>query len=141
MNKVSFHNVIYCSQTDLKELFKLIIFLYRKLLENPFVNPKNTSTYTTNIIPRSQRHNFKESINILDWNTILSSNYIIFCCHYFSPKIWSTIDNFSISTRQKKRKIHLPWINPADIQLMKNRDYLLNLARKSGLSIDKQKFT
>lgn len=76
----------------------------------------------------------------LTWSEILSTEDLEVASRSIMTKVNSVKNEFSKSVTHSRKKLILPWLNEQIWSLMKQRDYALKTAIKSGLAHHRRTF-
>lgn len=118
-----------------------ITLLVRKLTKKQFAKSTKTNQIDDKI-PKKEMINFENAINQIDWSDLLTSEDIENSCSTFLTTINEIRITFTRKVKHKYgQKRTLPWLNDTVWQQMKERDFALKRALKSGHSSDRLTFT
>lgn len=111
-----------------------ITLLARKLTRKRFDSRVQTKCNSQRI-PKNEMNNFENALRQIDWSSLLHSEDIRNSSDMFLTTINKIISSFTRKVKNKSRqKMTLPWLNDALWQQMKERDFALKRALKSGHS-------
>lgn len=93
-----------------------------------------------NIIPKRLINEFESQFQQLSWSEFLSTDNLDDASKSLMTMIDKVKSEFSKNITYSRKKQNLPWLNEQVWALMKQRDYALKTAVKSGLAHDRRTF-